>query len=146
MTGGEETFTNSVTVGLQGYEIVTEAARTNCSYSPSKDQSAIIVFGTDADAGDIDFQITFDGKATGTYSSQGMGAENVIFALGTGTEGDVRRQEHEASTTNLTVVVTEYGEVGEKVKGTFSGQVKNTSGQTINITKGVFEVTRKEDI
>ncbi|MDB4160942.1 hypothetical protein N9772_01070 [Bacteroidia bacterium] len=136
---------NKVRVGLKDYSIVEEAARTNSTYISGEDKTAIIVFGSDNTHGDIDFQITFKGKSTGTYTSSEVGDNGLVFGLGTGTEGDVRRQEHEASTTTLTVIVTEYGEVGEQVKGTFSGQVKNVNGQTVNISNGEFEVTRKED-
>lgn len=144
-TGGNIEVVNSVTVGLQAYSIVTEAERTNSTYVTAKDETEIICFGNDAEAGDIDFQITFSGKSTGTYVSNSTGADKVVFGLGTGTEGDVRRQEHDAGSTALTVVVTEYGNIGGLVKGTFSGQVKNQNGQTINISKGIFEVVRKAD-
>mgnify|MGYP001597766732 CR=1 FL=1 len=137
---------NKVRVGLKDYSIVEEAARTNSTYAPGKDETAIIVFGSDNTHGDIDFQITFKGKSTGTYTSSEIGDKGMVFGLGTGTEGDVRRQEHDASSTTLTVIVTEYGEVGNRVKGTFSGQVKNVNGQTVNISDGEFQVTRKADL
>jgi hypothetical protein len=143
ITGAEAK--NKLRVGLKDYAIVEEAARTNSTYISGKDETSIIVFGSDDTNGDIDFQITFKGKSTGTYSSSEIGDNGLVFGLGTGTVGDVRRQEHEASSTTLTVIVTEYGGVGEQVKGTLSGQVKNVNGQTVNITNGEFEVTRKED-
>ena len=135
---------NKVRVGLKDYSIVEEAARTNSTYMSGKDETAIIVFGSDNTHGDINFQITFKGKTTGTYTSSEVGDNGVVFGLGTGTGNRV--QEHEASTTTLTVIVAEYGEVGEQIKGTFSGQVKNVNGQTVNISNGEFEVTRKADV
>lgn len=144
-TGNETQVANSVRVGLRDFSIVTEKERTFGAYSTGKDETGVIVFGQDPKNGDIDFQITFPGKAKGTYITSETGANSLVFGLGTGTEGDLKRQEHEASTTILTVSVTEYGAVGGKIKGTFSGQVKNTSGQIVNITKGIFEVVRKQD-
>lgn len=139
-TEEEVELANRVRVGLKDYSIVEEAARTNATYNAAKDETAIIVFGSDETHGLIDFQITFSGKMNGTYSSSDKSLE---FGLGTG-EGN-KRQEHNAGTTELTVTVTEFGEVGEKVKGTFSGEVKNTNGQTVQITNGIFEVVRKAD-
>ncbi len=144
-TGNETQVANSVRVGLKDFSIVTETERTFGSYSTGKNETGVIVFGQDSKNGDIDFQITFPGKTAGTYITSETGANSLVFALGTGTAGDLRRQEHEASTTILTVTVTEYGSVGGKIKGTFSGQVKNASGQIVNITKGIFEVIRKAD-
>jgi hypothetical protein len=46
----------------------------------------------------------------------------------------------------MTIIVTEYGAVGDHIKGTFSGVVKNgKTGQSVNITKGKFDVIRRDN-
>lgn len=143
--GGEETFNNKVTVGFTDYSIVTEAARTVAIYNSANDETSITVFGVDAKEGDIDFQISFKGKAEQGYLSSASDATKVVFGLGTGTVGSAKRTEHNALSTDLTVTVTEYGAVGGKIKGVFSGKVKNNFNQTIDIKNGEFEVIRKAD-
>jgi hypothetical protein len=140
---GTTTFRNKVTVGLFDYEIVEEEGRTYGSYLSSKDQIELIVYGTDARNGAVDFNIAFPGQAVGEFKTQDN--DGTVLEVGTGVIGDLKRKEYSALTTDLTITVSEVGPVGGRIKGTFTGQAKSTAGQTINITKGVFDVVRRAD-
>ena len=138
----EPTFTNSLKVGFVQYDMDLDKERTFGVYNTGGDKTYISVFGNDADEGDVDFNIEFPGKTVGTFTTHDGGG--AVFECGTGTEGDIKRQEFSADNSEFTVVVTEYGAVGEKIKGTFSGKVKRGTN-TIDVPNGKFEVTRLID-
>ena len=65
---------------------------------------------------------------------------------GAGEEGTIYREEFSASGSTMNIEVTEYGDIGEHIKGTFSGIVKNgRTSHSVNITKGKFDVIRRDD-
>lgn len=135
---------NKITVGFDDYTIATEASKTFGEYNTGKNETYLTISGQDSKNGQVDFQIEIPGNTTGSFQTGTTG--NSTFELGTGTIGDVRREEFSASNSDFTIVVTEYGAVGEMIKGTFSGEVKNgKTGVTIKITKGEFEVLRRDD-
>jgi hypothetical protein len=135
---------NQMKVGFDLYKLNINEVLTDGFYSTGDNTTVINVSGNDGTQGDADFTLTFPGKTTGSFSTQGMG-ELATFEAGTGAIGDVRRIEMNAGITPFTIEVTEYGAVGEKIIGTFSGTVKNTNSQSIEITEGKFEVTREND-
>jgi len=142
--GSTVTFQNKVTVGLFAYEIAEDPARTYANFNSSKGNTEIIVYGTDKNNGAVDFNIVFPGKTAGVYLRENE--DGTVFQIGTGVIGDLKRKEYSALTTNFTITVTEVGAVGGRIKGTFTGQAKSSAGQTINITKGEFDVVRRADL
>jgi|AntRauTorckE5430_2_1112549.scaffolds.fasta_scaffold09228_3 hypothetical protein len=138
------TFTSKVTVGLVKYNIAEDPARTYANYNSSTGNTELIVYGTDQNNGAVDFNIVFPGKTAGVFLRQDD--EGTAFQIGTGVIGDLKRKEYSALTTEFTITVTEVGAVGGRIKGTFTGQAKSPAGQTINITKGEFDVERRADL
>jgi hypothetical protein len=137
-------FTSKVTVGLVAYNIAEDPARTYANFNSSKGNTELIVYGTDQKNGAVDFNIVFPGKVAGVYLREDE--DKTAFQIGTGIIGDLKRKEYSALTTNFTITVTEVGAVGGRIKGTFTGQAKSPAGQTINITKGEFDVERRADL
>jgi hypothetical protein len=142
--GGTVTFKNKVTVGLFAYSILEDSERTYANYSSSTGNTELIVYGRDQNNGAVDFNIVFPGKTAGVYLTEDE--DGTAFQIGTGVIGDLKRKEYSALTTGLTISVTEIGAVGGRIKGTFTGQAKSSAGQTINITKGEFDVVRRADL
>lgn len=139
------TFTNQIQIGLELFKFNEVPDKTFGEYDSRDTSTYISVFGNDANYGDANFNITFPGQSTGTFTTV-VGSSDVDFQAGAGEEGTIRREEFSASGSTMTIIVTEYGAVGERIKGSFSGQVKNgKTGQTVNITKGLFDVIRRDD-
>lgn len=137
-----KTFENTIQVGFDLYELDVRENLTEGFYESMSDNTVIFVSGNDSEEGDCDFNITIPGKDLGSYTTSTDGA---TFEAGTGTVGDVRRIEYNSDGTTMTIEITEYGDVGERIKGTFSGQVKNTSSQTLDVRNGKFDVERTPD-
>ena len=151
MTGNTDTTEetsakNQVTVGLVAYNnIETETERTVARYNSTSDVTEIILYGSDPTNGAIDFNIEVPGQTAKLFSREDN--DGTAFQIGTGIIGDLKRKEYSALTTPFTITVTEYGAVGGRIKGTFSGKVKNNNtGQTLDISKGVFDIERKADL
>ena len=139
------TLENQIQIGLKLFKLNEETDRTFGEYDTRDTSTYISVFGNDANHGDASFNITFPGQTTGTFVTVN-GSSDVDFQAGSGEEGTVRREEFSASGSTMTIIVTEYGAIGEHIKGTFSGVVKNgKTGQSVNITKGIFDVIRRDD-
>ena len=139
------TIDNQIQIGLELFKLNEETDRTFGEYETRDTSTYISVFGNDPNYGDASFNITFPGQTTGTFVTV-SGSSDVDFQAGAGEEGTIYREEYSASGSTMTIVVTEYGAVGEHIKGTFSGVVKNgRTGQSVNITKGKFDVIRRDD-
>jgi hypothetical protein len=142
--GGTVTFKNKVKVGFDDYSIVEDPDLTNGNYNKTTGNTEVIVFGTDASNGDVNFSLTFPGKLVGSYFR--TLAPGTSFSIGVGTIGENDRTEYSASSTEFVINVTEYGDVGGRIKGTFSGEAKSPASQTLPITKGEFDVERRADL
>jgi hypothetical protein len=142
--GGTVTFKNKVKVGFDDYSIAEDPDRTYGNYNKATGNTEVIVFGTDANNGDVNFSLTFPGKLVASYVR--TLSPGTSFAIGVGTIGENNRTEYSASSTEFVINVTQYGDVGGRIKGTFNGQAKSSAGQTINITKGEFDVERRADL
>ena len=139
------TIENQIQIGLELFKLNEEVDRTFGEYITRDENTYISVFGNDQNFGDASFNITFPGKTTGTFVTE-VGSSDVDFQAGAGEEGTIRREEYSASGSTVTIVVTEYGAIGEHIKGTFSGIVKNgKTGQSVNISRGKFDVIRRDD-
>jgi hypothetical protein len=140
------TITNQIQIGLELFKLNENADKTFGQFDSGDSSTYISVYGNDGTNGDANFNITFPGQTTGTFTTV-VGNSDVDFQAGAGEEGTIYREEFSASGSTMTIVVTEYGAIGEHIKGTFSGQVKNgRTGQTVNITKGIFDVVRRDDL
>lgn len=140
--GGEDPIVNGFKIGFDQYDLTIEKSLTYGVYNKAADRTYVYVAGNDGKNGDADFDFEFPGKIAGTFTNQSPGS--VMFSCGTGTVGDIKREEFASDAALFTVVVTEYGAVGEMIKGTFSGKVKKGTN-TYDVSKGYFEVERLAD-
>ena len=140
--GGGEPIVNGFKIGFDQYDLTIEESLTYGVYNKAADRTYIYVSGNDGKNGDADFDFEFKGNMAGTFTNQSGGS--LVFSCGTGTVGDIKREEFASDAGLFTVVVTEYGAVGEMIKGTFSGQVKKGTN-TYNVSNGYFEVERLAD-
>lgn len=140
-TTGTVEITNKITVGFDSYELTLDETLTSAFYKTTNQTSVINVYGNDATLGNADFQITIPGQAVGTFTSHNNGGANVEIGTGEG----VRREEFNTNGTEFTVVVTEFGAVGEAIKGTFSGTVKDKFSKSVTVKNGTFDVIRTKD-
>jgi hypothetical protein len=108
-------------------------------YSISDDLTVGIAAGNSAS-----LNISFPGNSTGSFS---LPNDDIVFST------SIDNKQY-LSTENLQITVTQYGGVGQKIKGTFSGSAKrsvyNEVTQTVDefevtITNGNFEIQRNPD-
>jgi hypothetical protein len=132
---------NQLNIGVVLYKLVTSTEGASGQYTVASGKTRILVDGVDDKNGIANFDITLTGNTAKTYTIADL---NLEFACGRG-EG-IKQEAFSSSNQVMTVIVTEYGPVGGKIKGTFSGKAQNskTSG-SVDITQGKFEVTRKAD-
>lgn len=142
-TSGNVVTDNQINIGIKLYKLVTSKEGAKGGYSVSTSKTTISVDGIDSKNGAANFDIKFTGTKAGTFTIAGG---NLEFACGRGERNTVFREEFGAATSVFIVDITEYGPVGGKIKGTFSGTVKNIkTGQSVPVTLGVFSVTRGVD-
>lgn len=131
---------NTITVGLKPYNLTISAAASYAVYNKAANTTYIVVSGTDKTNGVASFKIEATGDKTGTFTTQSNGG--LVFDCSTGLPEDVRFQEYSAANSNFTTTITEYGAVGERIKGTFSGTVK-IGASSVEISNGQFDMLRK---
>jgi hypothetical protein len=142
-TSGNAVIDNQINIGIKLYKLVTSKEGATGAYSVSTSKTTIAVDGIDSKNGPANFDIKFTGTNKGTFT---MAGGNLEFACGRGELNTVYREEFGATGSIFTVDITEYGPVGGNIKGTFSGTVKNLkTGQSVDVTLGVFSVTRGVD-
>lgn len=137
---------NKFRAGFEVYNLDINADLSYAFYTASSNQTAIQVYGVStknsipgAVAGPGDFKITFEGTGVGTYKQ----SDGIFMDLQVGTDEGVKRNEYGTdANSNVIVNVTEYGAVGGRIKGTFSGTLK-TGINSITIDQGVFDIERK---
>ncbi len=134
------TIFNQMKVGLKLYDLAISDEASFAVYNVGTNTTFIYVSGNDITNGEADFNIKFPGNMTDTFTTHNEGG--LVFECGTGTIGDIRRQEYSADNSALTAIVNEYGAVGERIKGTFSGVVK-IGTNSVNLTGGKFDVLRR---
>lgn len=135
-----DAIVNSFKLGFDQYDLNLVESETFGVYNKAADRVYIFVSGNDARNGDADFNIEIPNDSLGTYDTR----DGAVFEVGTGTRGDVRREEFSADNSSVKITLTEYNPVGEKIKGTFSGTVMRGI-QSVQIQNGKFEVTRLQD-
>jgi hypothetical protein len=137
-----KTVFNQIKVGLEFYDLDISEASSFAVYNAASNTTLLFVKGNDPVFGDADFNLEFPGNMTETFTTHNDGG--LTFDCGTGALGDIQRQEYSADNSAFTAIITEYGAVGEQVKGTFSGVVK-IGTNSVNVTEGKFDVVRIAD-
>ncbi len=136
-----EEIVNEFKIGFDTYRLNIEEDLTYGVYNSAADRTYVYVSGNDGSNGDADFEFEFDGNMAGTFTNQNGGT--ATFACGTGTIGDIRREEFSADNGSISITVTEYGDEGTGViKGTFTGTVLK-GVNSYQVRNGKFEVKRK---
>lgn len=139
---------NKFRAGFEVYNLDINADLTFGAYNKSSGQTEIQADGVSsknsipgAVSGPGDFKITFEGSGVGTYTQ----ASGKFVNLEVGTDVGVKRNEYGTDDKSAVVItVTEWGAVGGRIKGTFTGTLK-TGINSIVIDQGVFDVLRKPD-
>ncbi len=134
------------TVSFDNYQLVLENDASGAYYDMATNKTTIEVVGYSTKGvgeatitSKAEVELSFNGKDTGMMDQNTVGFE-LRIATGEGT----KLIESTSDVTNaLTVNISEFGEVGELVKGTFTGKLK-TGINSRDFSKGYFEVTRKK--
>jgi hypothetical protein len=98
-------------------------------------------------SGAVYLDLYFPGNATGTFTLHGTpgyvdGYINII------SQNKQYQGSNSGNNNQLSITVTEYGAVGEKIKGTFSGSLSRWDGNNwvyVTISNGKFSYTRVQD-
>lgn len=139
---------NKFKAGFEVYNLDINVDLTYGAYNKTVGQTAILADGVSsknsipgAVSGPGDFKITFEGQGKGTYTQ----ASGIFIDLEVGTDVGIKRNEYGTdSKSDVVVTVTEWGAVGGRIKGTFTGTLK-TGINSIKIGEGVFDVLRRPD-
>jgi len=139
---------NKFKAGFEIYNLDIIADLTFGAYNKMSGQTEVQVDGVSsknsipgAVSGPGDFKLTFEGKGVGAYTQ----SSGKYINLEVGTEAGIKRNEYGTDgNSNVTITVTEWGDEGGRIKGTFSGKLK-TGINSIEITGGAFDVLRKPD-
>jgi hypothetical protein len=87
--------------------------------------------------------ISFKSQTTGTYSGSGSPADNYISIA----DGMTNTWYSNRAGGSVSITVTKYGAVGDKIEGTFSGTLKDSGGSgTLTLMNGKFSVRRDPDM
>jgi hypothetical protein len=134
-------------VGFDIYELVINDDQTDGHYRAADNKTLINVVGQSekADGGVVEgkgeIELEFPGNIAGSWSQANM--DEITIELATGVLPMRTEYSYDANS-NMIITITEYGEVGEKIKGTFSGLLKSGINQR-DVRNGFFSVTRSAD-
>lgn len=135
------------TVSFQNYQLVLDANLSQASYRKDIDQTLINIVGysTKGNAGasitsKAELELVFKGKSIGVKTQNDP---DFSFEIATG-EGAKRVESSSDFANDMAVTVTEYGEVGELIKATFTGELKSGINSR-SFSKGYFEIKRNAD-
>jgi hypothetical protein len=129
-------------------------------YSPSQDRTSVLASPGDASPGEVySLDVFVRGQATGNFSCgdepDGGLTIGMTFYPSTSQWSATYVTTNSANLTPCTITITDFPAVGGHVKGTFAGALvateragpaNNYPPQQMNVTKGVFDVTRQPDI
>lgn len=140
----KDSVTLGFTIGVDKYQAIIDADRSGSYYNSSTDITTIEMYGQStkgefgaSETGPAAMELSFKGKMPVDLNEM---SADFDFRIITG-EG-AKKQEYQTDPTNqLTVKITEYGEPGELVKGTFSGKLK-TNLNSYPVNSGKFEILR----
>ncbi|MCB0734356.1 MAG: hypothetical protein H6608_11325 [Flavobacteriales bacterium] len=145
-TTAKDTVLAGFKAGFDKYELVLDNNQSDGHYRAADGKTIIFIVGYSEKAGGgvVDgkgeVEIVFPGKTTGSFSQS---SDDVTLEVATGTPPSRIEYSYDANS-NIKVNITEYGEVGGKIKGTFSGTLKSGINSR-DISGGYFEVVRSAD-
>lgn len=145
----EETDTPACgfTVSFQNYQLVLDGALSQGSWKKDINETLINLVGY-SERGNAGASITskaalelvFQGKSIGVKTQNDP---DFSLEIATG-EGAKLVESSSDAANNMAVTVTEYGEVGELIKATFTGELKSGINSR-SFTKGYLEIKRSAD-
>jgi hypothetical protein len=135
---------NGFKIGFDTYKLDVVEALTYGVYNKAANKTYIFVSGQDASQAaneeNADFALEVDSNVVGTYTK----TDGARIDVGTGS--GIKRLEYTSDGASITIIITQYDAVGGRIKGTFSGSVKESNAvSTTPITGGYFDVLRKPD-
>jgi hypothetical protein len=140
---------NSFDLGNDRYEVEINEGLTDAIYSKQSDQTTVTVTGvskrvsgTNIQDGAVTIQLKFPGKIKADYEMERNHDITLEISIKENNRPEIAYGTSFDSALEFSIF--EYGEVGEIVKGTFTGKLK--SGSSILVKNGLFEVTREKDI
>ena len=139
-----ETVSATVMVGFTEYEVVTDQSLSSANYVAGNDETDIYMVGNANNSSNtpIEILLTVPGNMTGTFK-QAEG-DAVDITVDVEAAGSVKYKQYDQDTDSKSeITITEYGDVGGEIKGTFKGRLKaNLTGEEIS---GTFTVKRGAD-
>jgi hypothetical protein len=137
-----ETPTVVLNVGFDKYNVVTDKSFSEANYVSGNDITRVYFIGNSVKTNTpIQIQLEWAGKTTGTFTQT---ADDVDITVDVENSSSPKYKQYDQDTdSNSEITITEYGAVGEMIKGTFKGRLKaNLSGEEIS---GTFEIVRGAD-
>ncbi len=135
------------TVSFQNYQLVLDQNLSQGSWRKDINETLINIVGysTKGNAGasitsKAELELSFVGKDPGVYTQN---SPEFSLEIATG-EGAKRIESSSDAAQNMAVTVSEYGEVGELIKVTFTGELKSGINSR-SFTKGFLEIERDAD-
>ncbi|MFT5513214.1 MAG: hypothetical protein ACI8SE_001620 [Bacteroidia bacterium] len=135
------------TVSFQNYQLVLDGNLSQASYRKDINETLVNIVGYSekGNAGasitsKAELELTFIGQDIGVYTQNSPG-----FSLEVATGEGSKRIESSTDFANaMAVTISEYGEVGELIKCTFTGELKSGINSR-SFSKGFFEIERDAD-
>ncbi len=148
-TTSQNTVINKFRAGFEVYNLDVIKDLTYGAYYVSDDETVIQISGISvknsvqgAVDGPGDVILHFPGNKTGTFKQ--ADGKDVDLQIGTG-EGIKRNEYGTEAGSNVIITVTTYDAVNGRIKGTFSGTLKEGINSIV-IDQGQFDVLRKPNI
>lgn len=140
----EEGAKNGFKIGFDEYDLDISEVLTYGVYNSAANKTYITVAGNDPNQAtneqNAEFTLEVDSNIIGTFGK----SDGARIDVGTGS--GVKRLEYTSDGASITIVITQFDAPGGRIKGTFSGSVKEANAvATTPITNGVFDVLRKPD-
>ncbi|MFT4522973.1 MAG: hypothetical protein ACI8ZN_001925 [Bacteroidia bacterium] len=148
-TQAEDTAFAGFKMGFDIYALVLDKNQTDAHYESGSNTTKIdvtgyskAVSGTGIVEGKGIIELTFPGKAAASFDQ--TKGDIVEMEITTGTPPTLNGYSWDAQS-KMKINITEYGDVGGKIKGTFSGVLKTNGIGSITVANGFFEVERSAD-
>ncbi len=131
-------------VGFDKYLLVLDNNQTDAHYRAADGKTLIYIVGRSEKGaqgvveGKGEVELVLPGNVVGTWAQSNM--DDITIELATG-EPPTRTEYSYDANSNMKITITEYGEVGGKISGTFSGLLK-TGINSRDVKDGFFSVTR----
>lgn len=137
--GGNDPEANAFKIGIDSYEIETDANVTSAYYVTALDETQVYVGGNDGGA-PVSFILKIPGNEAGTFTH----SDGAVIDIKTGSGVTEEQFTSEAPQGEASITIADYGAVGGNVKGSFSGKVyKGINSNAVQ--QGRYEVLRDPD-